>query len=129
MSLTVRREEQIRPHGEEIGYYNLAFATQKVIHELTNLDKKMYRANRRGEGLGLGDDEICFYDALAQSSSAVKAMGIDYLKVIAAELVTKVRGSVTIDWQYRESARTRIRVLVRRILRRYTTCPTYKPKP
>jgi len=101
------------------GYHNRAIATQEVIDELINLAKEMHRANQRGEELGLGADEICFYDALAQSNSAVEAMGIDELKVIAAELVTKVRGSVTIDWQHRESARARIRVLVRRILRRY----------
>ena len=53
------------------------------------------------------------------NESAVEAMGIDELKVIAAELVTNVRKSVTIDWTVRESARAKIRVMVRRILRRH----------
>jgi type I restriction enzyme R subunit len=56
---------------------------------------------------------------MAMNDSAIEAMGSDELKVIAAELVTKVRESVTIDWTVRESARARIRVLVRRILRKY----------
>ena len=64
----------------------------------------------------MNDDEIVFYDALAQNESAVLAMGNDELKVIAAELVTNVRKSVTIDWTVRESARAKIRVMVRRIL-------------
>ena len=67
----------------------------------------------------LSDDEICFYDALAQNESAMQAMGIDELKVIAAELVTNVRKSVSIDWTLRESARAKIRVMVRRILNKH----------
>jgi type I restriction enzyme R subunit len=85
--------------------------------ELIRLAKEMRKATNRGQDLGLNDDEIAFYDALAMNESAVKAMGSDELKVIAAELVTQVRKSVTIDWTVRESARAKIRVMVRRILR------------
>jgi type I restriction enzyme R subunit len=53
------------------------------------------------------------------NDSAVQAMGIDNLKVVAAELVTNVRKSVTIDWTVRESARAKIRVMVRRILKKH----------
>ena len=67
----------------------------------------------------LSDDEICFHDALAQNESAMQAMGIDELKVIAAELVTNVRKSVSIDWTLRESSRAKIRVMVRRILNKH----------
>ena len=74
---------------------------------------------QRGEDLGLTDDEIAFYDALEMNDSAVQAMGIAELKVIAAELVTAVRKSVTIDWTVRESARAKIRVMVRRILKKH----------
>jgi type I restriction enzyme R subunit len=69
--------------------------------------------------LGLTKDEKAFYDALAANDSAVQAMGVPELKVIAAELVTKVRQSVTIDWQHREGARAKIRVIVKRILNYY----------
>jgi type I restriction enzyme R subunit len=100
-------------------YRNRAIATQEVIEELIKLAKEMDAANKRGENLGLNDDEVAFYDALASNESAVKAMGNDELKVIAAELVTQVRNSVTIDWTMRESARAKIRVMVRRILRKH----------
>jgi type I restriction enzyme R subunit len=69
--------------------------------------------------LGLNDDEVAFYDALAANESAVKAMGNAELKVIAAELVSKVRQSVTIDWNLRESARAKIKVMVKKILRKH----------
>ena len=59
---------------------------------------------------------------------AEEAMGIDELKVIAAELVTKVRQSVTIDWTVRESARAKIRVMVRRILRKHGYPPDLQPE-
>jgi type I restriction enzyme R subunit len=79
----------------------------------------MEAANRQGEDLGLTDDEVVFYDILAQNESAVKAMGNDELNVIAAELVTNVRKSVTIDWTVRESACAKIRVMVRRMLNKH----------
>ena len=79
----------------------------------------MSEATKRGQDLGLNDDEIAFYDALAANESAVQAMGSAELKVIAAELVTKVRQSVTIDWNLRESARSRIKVMVKKILRKH----------
>ena len=79
----------------------------------------MRQAMKRGEDLGLTDDETAFYDALAQNASAIQVMGIDQLKVIACVLVKQVRESVTIDWTVRESARAKIRVMVRRILRKY----------
>jgi type I restriction enzyme, R subunit len=91
----------------------------EVIEELIRLAKEMDAATKRGEEMGLTDDEIAFYDALAANGNAVKAMGDDKLKVIAAELISKVRQSVTIDWTLRESARARIRVMVKRILNKY----------
>lgn len=69
--------------------------------------------------MGLTDDEIAFYDALATNDSAKTAMGDAKLKVIAAELITQVKKSVTIDWTLRESARAKIKVLVKRILNRH----------
>jgi type I restriction enzyme R subunit len=100
-------------------YHNRAISTMEVIEELITLAKEMDAATKRGEELGLTDDEIAFYDALAANESAVKAMGDDKLKVIAAELITQVRKSVTIDWTLREGARAKIRVMVKRILNKY----------
>ena len=68
----------------------------------------MDAATKRGEDLGLTDEEVAFYDALAANESAVRAMGNDQLRVIAAELITMVRKSVTIDWTLREGARAKI---------------------
>lgn len=100
-------------------YHNRAIATQEIIEELIKLAKSLDAATRRGENLGLNEEEIAFYDALATNDSAKKAMGDDKLKVIAGELIRQVRKSVTIDWQYREGARAKIRVLVKRILNRH----------
>ncbi len=100
-------------------YHNRAIATQEVIEELIALAKEMDAGTKRGDALGLTDDEIAFYDALAVNESAVQAMGDDKLKLIATELITQVRKSVTIDWTLRESARAKIRVMVKRILNKY----------
>ncbi|MBK9447519.1 MAG: type I restriction endonuclease subunit R [Betaproteobacteria bacterium] len=100
-------------------YHNRAISTMQVIEELIKLAKDLDAATKRGENLGLTDDEVAFYDALAANESAVIAMGDDKLKVIAAELITQVRKSVTIDWTLREGARARIRVMVKRILNKY----------
>ena len=100
-------------------YHNRAIATHEVIEELIRLAKEMDAATKHGLDLGLNDDEVAFYDALAANESAVKAMGSQELRVIAAELVTAVRKSVTIDWTVRESARAKIKVMVKRILRKH----------
>lgn len=100
-------------------YHNRAIATQEIVEELIKLAIEMAAARKRSEQFGLSDDEIAFYDALATNESAIVAMGDDKLKVIAAELISSVRKSVTIDWTLRESARAKIKVLVKRILSRY----------
>ena len=100
-------------------YHNRAISTMEVIEELIRLAKELDAATKRGEDLGLTEDEIAFYDALAANESAVRALGVPELKVIAAELITQVRKSVTIDWTLRESARAKIRVIVKRILKKH----------
>jgi type I restriction enzyme R subunit len=102
-----------------LAYQNRAITTFEIIEELIKVAKEMRQAAKRGEDLGLTDDETAFYDALAQNASAIQVMGIDQLKVIACVLVKQVRESVTIDWTVRESARAKIRVMVRRILRKF----------
>jgi type I restriction enzyme R subunit len=100
-------------------YHNRAIATQEVIEELISMAKDIEAAKGRGAALGLNDDEVAFYDALATNDGAVKVMGDAQLKVIAAELVSQVRKSVTIDWTLRESARAQIKVKVKRILKKF----------
>jgi type I restriction enzyme, R subunit len=79
----------------------------------------MRAASARGEDLGLTDDELAFYDALEANDSAVAVLGDETLRTIARELVTMVRKNVTIDWKVRENVRANLRVLVKRILRKY----------
>jgi type I restriction enzyme R subunit len=109
-------------------YHNRAISTMEVIEELIKLAKEMDAATKRGQDLGLTDDEIAFYDALAANESAVKAMGDEKLRVIAAELISQVRKSVTIDWTLRESARAKIRVMVKRILNKFGYPPDLQDK-
>jgi type I restriction enzyme R subunit len=100
-------------------YHNRAISTMQVIEELIKLAKDLDAATKRGEDMGLTDDEIAFYDALASNNSAKQAMGDAKLKVIAAELITQVKKSVTIDWTLREGARAKIKVMVKRILNKH----------
>ena len=98
---------------------NRAIETAKVIEELIQLAKDMKKAEQRGVELGLTDDEVAFYDALETNDSAVKVLGDDALRTIARELVGTVRANVTIDWTVRENVQAHLRVLVKRILRKY----------
>src|SRR6266516_3657741 len=100
-------------------YQNRAIETAQVIEELIALAKDMRDANARGEALGLSDDELAFYDALETNDSAVKVLGEPTLKAIARELVETVKENVAIDWTVRENVRANLRVLVKRILRKY----------
>jgi len=109
-------------------YQNRAIEAAQVIEELIKLAQEMREAYKRGENLGMSDDEIAFYDALEVSDSAVKVLGDETLKTIARELVKAVRNSVTIDWTVRENARAQIRVMVKRILRRYGYPPDKQEK-
>ena len=100
-------------------YQNRAVETAQVIEELIQLAKDMRAAQARGESLGLSEDEVAFYDALEVNDSAVKVLGDDTLRTIARELVATVRKNVTIDWTVRDNVRAQLRVLVKRILRKY----------
>jgi type I restriction enzyme R subunit len=100
-------------------YQNRAIETAQVIEELIELAKDLREADRRGEKLGLTDDEVAFYDALEVNDSAVAVLGDETLRLIAQELVKAVRNSITIDWTVRENVRAQMRVIIKRILRKY----------
>ena len=100
-------------------YHTNAITTTEVIQELIKLAKDIRAAHQRGEEEGLSQEEIAFYDALAQNESAVEVMGNDHLRVIAHELLSSLKSNASVDWQHRESARARMRVLVKRILRKH----------
>jgi type I restriction enzyme R subunit len=88
----------------------------------------MREADRRGEQLGLTEEELAFYDALETNDSAVKVLGEPTLRRIAQELVRTVRANVTVDWAVRENVRAQLRVLVKRILRKYGYPPDKQEK-
>lgn len=100
-------------------YQNRAIETAQVIEELIALARDLREADHRGEKLGLTEDEIAFYDALEANDSAVKVLGDETLRIIAQELLRAVRNNVTIDWTVRENVRAQMRVMIKRILRRY----------
>ena len=109
-------------------YHNRAISTMQVIEELIKLAKDLDAATKRGEDMGLTVEEVAFYDALASNDSAKQAMGDDKLKLIAAELITQVKKSVTIDWTLREGARAKIKVMVKRILNKHGYPPDLQEK-
>ncbi len=109
-------------------YQNRAIEAAQVIEELIQLARDMREANARGERLGLAEDELAFYDALETNDSAVQVLGDETLRTIAQELVKTVRNNVTIDWTLRENVRAQLRVLVRRILRKYGYPPDKQEK-
>jgi type I restriction enzyme R subunit len=88
----------------------------------------MRAAQARGENLGLTEDEVAFYDALETNDSAVKVLGDETLKTIARELVQTVKRNVTIDWTVKESVRAKLRVIIKRILRKYGYPPDKQEK-
>jgi len=100
-------------------YHANAITTAEVLQELIHLAQDIRRARQRGEESGLSEAEIAFYDALAENDSAVEVMGNDQLKLIAHELLLRLKHNTPVDWAQREPARARLRVLVKRILRQY----------
>jgi type I restriction enzyme, R subunit len=109
-------------------YQNRAIEAAQVIEELIALAREMRQAAARGEELGLSEDEMAFYDALETNDSAVQVLGDETLRGIARELVETVRKNVTIDWTMRENVRAQLRVLVKRILRKYGYPPDKQEK-
>ena len=102
-----------------VSYHNRAIEAAQLIEILLELAKNMQKARQRGEELGLSEAELAFYDALEVNDSAVKILGDQTLRAIARELVETVRRNTAIDWTVRESAKTKLRVMVKHVLRRY----------
>lgn len=100
-------------------YQNNLLTTAQVIEELIKLAKEIRESDKRGAELNLGEDELAFYDALANNQSAKEVLGDKQLAVIAIEVFKSVRANATIDWTLKESVRARLRRDVKRILNRY----------
>jgi type I restriction enzyme R subunit len=104
-------------------YQNRTIETAQVIEALIEMAKKFRAVAQRGEKLGLTEDEIHFYDALADNESAVRELSDETLKKIAHELTEKLRKNISVDWAQRESVRATLRLMVKRILRKYKYPP------
>lgn len=109
-------------------YQNRSIEAAQVIAELIELAKEIRASQQRGEDLGLSEDELAFYDALEVNDSAVQELGDKTLRAIARELVQAVRRNVTIDWTEKESVRAKLRILVKRLLRKYGYPPDKQEK-
>jgi type I restriction enzyme R subunit len=104
-------------------YQNRSIETAQVMEELVEMARKFREAASRGESLGLSDDEVKFYDALIVNESAVRELSDETLKKIAHELTESLRQNISVDWAQRESVRAKLRLMVKRILRKYKYPP------
>jgi type I restriction enzyme R subunit len=104
-------------------YQNRSIEAAQVMEELVQMAKKFREAAARGDQLGLSEDEVRFYDALANNESAVRELTDETLKKIAHELAENLRKNITVDWSARESVQAKLRLMVKRILRKYKYPP------
>ncbi|WP_119838430.1 type I restriction endonuclease subunit R [Pseudooceanicola algae] len=133
MSRTKRNVVESRAFSQRLEeavarYHANAISTVEMIQALIDIAKDVKASAMRGEAEGMSDDELAFYDALAQNVTAVEAMGNEKLRLIAHELLDQVRRNATVDWHTKESARAKMRILVRRILRKYGYPPDLSKK-
>lgn len=108
-------------------YRNRSIQAAQVILELIDMARELRDAPKRGEALGLSDEELAFYDALVDHGDVREVMGDRTLAVIAQELGDAIRHSVTIDWTQKEAVRARMRAMVKRLLRRHGYPPDQQP--
>jgi type I restriction enzyme R subunit len=104
-------------------YQNRSIEAAQVMEELVQMARKFREVAARGEQLGLNEDEVRFYDALTNNESAVRELSDETLKKIAHELAENLRKNLTVDWSARESVQARLRLMVKRILRKYKYPP------
>jgi len=90
--------------------------------------KDMREASKRGEDLGLTEDELAFYNALEVNDSAVRVLGDETLRAIARNLVEAVHRNISIDWTERETVKAKLRTIVKRLLRKYGYPPDKQEK-
>ena len=100
-------------------YLNGMLTNEQVIDELLNLAKQISAANKEGDDFGLTPDELAFYDALTKPEAIKDFYRNDELIAITKELTKTLRKNRTIDWQKRDSARAKMRMMIKRLLRRH----------
>jgi type I restriction enzyme R subunit len=100
-------------------YTNRAITTAQVVEELIGLARTVREEIRRGVESGLTEEEVAFYDALADNHSARDVMQDTTLKMIARELADRIKAKASLDWTQRETVRADMRRTVRRLLTKY----------
>lgn len=104
-------------------YLNGMLTNEQVIEELLNLAQQIAAAQKEGEDLGLNAEEIAFYDALTRPQAVKDFYENDELIAITKELTETLRKNKTIDWQKRESARAKMRMMIKRLLKKHKYPP------
>lgn len=104
-------------------YLNGLLTNEQVIEELLNIAKDIARAKEEGNSMGLTPDELAFYDALVKPQVIKDFYENDELIAITKELTDTLRKNKTIDWQRRESARAKMRLLIKRLLKKHKYPP------
>ena len=100
-------------------YHNNLLTAAQVIEELINLAKEIKVSDERAADMGLSEDEVAFYDALALNESAKEVMGDETLRELAQVLVQRVKQNTSIDWTIKESVRAKLRTVIKRLLKEY----------
>lgn len=106
-----------------IQYQKRSLETAEVIQALVDMARDMNELSKRGEQLGLSDDELAFYDAISSNESAREFYENEVLKQIARELTISVKKNIKVDWNIRESVRAQMRITIKRLLRKYKYPP------
>ena len=109
-------------------YKNRAIEAAKIIEDLISMAKDIRTAHKRGDDLGLGEDEMAFYDALEINDSAVKVLGDKILKHIAMELVKVIKDNLDVDWAVKETSRAKVKMAVKRLLKKHGYPPDLQEK-
>ena len=104
-------------------YLNGMLTNEQVIEELLNLAKQIASAQKEGEDLGLNAEEAAFYDALTRPQAVKDFYENDELIAITKELTETLRKNKTIDWQKRETARAKMRMMVKKLLKKHKYPP------
>lgn len=104
-------------------YLNGMLTNEQVIEEMLNLAKQIQAAQKEGQKLGLTADELAFYDALTKPQAIKDFYQNDELIAITKELADTLRKNHTIDWQKRDSARAKMRMLIKRLLKKHKYPP------
>ena len=100
-------------------YQNNLLTTAQVIEELINIAREIKVSDERAGDMGLSEDEVAFYDALAMNESAKEVMSDETLRELAQILVANVKKNTSIDWTIKESVRAKLRTVVKRLLKKY----------